>query len=248
MTTKEWLKRWGLVSACFLLGSVLLLLAAWPFLRYVILKNDRKQSRLVAPVPDSQFNSQVITHDPQVISDVSVLQNQPIPEMIDESLYYMDLKHWFNDDSQLSFNRLDKQYILDIPKLKISNALVKVGGTDLDNNLIHYATAPFPGERGASIIFGHSVLRQFYDPRENNSRRYMSIFSTIMTLTAGDKIHITSDGVRYTYEVLHSKNVKPDDAYILEQDDSDRFLKLVTCTPEGTYLMRGVVTAKLVYE
>jgi sortase (surface protein transpeptidase) len=39
---------------------------------------------------------------------------------------------------------------------------------------------------------------------------------------------------------------KPTDVYILNQQYDAARLKLVTCTPEGTYLRRGVVTAQLV--
>jgi LPXTG-site transpeptidase (sortase) family protein len=198
-------------------------------------------------VPAAALTLENTAYSPQIIDDLSSLKN-PQPEILDDSLYFADLANWFTSSEQMTFGRLEKQYILEIPKLNIKNALVKMGGTDLDNNLIQYATTPLPGEKGTPVIFGHSILRQFYDPREKNPRRYMSIFSTIMTLQKGDKIYITSDGVRYTYEVMYNKQVKPDDDYILAQDSSDKFLKLVTCTPEGTYLMRGVVTARLVYE
>lgn len=67
-----------------------------------------------------------------------------------------------------------------------------------------------------------------------------------MTLKAGDEIFVTYDGVKYRYLVQEKTEVQPEDVYILTQHYDVRQLKLVTCTPEGTYLRRGVVTAQLV--
>ncbi len=121
-----------------------------------------------------------------------------------------------------------------------------VGGTDLNSSLIAFKGTALPGNPGSPVIFGHSVLRQFYNPSEKNPRRYNSIFSTIMTLDIGDKIYVTSGGVKYTYAVSLKKEVNPEDVYILTQKYDAKQLKLVTCTPEGTYLRRGVVTAQLI--
>ncbi len=95
------------------------------------------------------------------------------------------------------------------------------------------------------MIFGHSVLRQFYNPKVTNPRRYISIFSYIMTLKKGDEIIVKDDAISYTYVVTAKTEVKPDDRYILEQQRNIRELKLITCVPEGTFLRRGVITAQL---
>ena len=67
-----------------------------------------------------------------------------------------------------------------------------------------------------------------------------------MTLKTGDEIYVTYDNVKYTYVVQEKTEVKPTDVYILSQKYDAQSLKLVTCTPEGTYLRRGVITAQLV--
>jgi len=67
-----------------------------------------------------------------------------------------------------------------------------------------------------------------------------------MTLKNGDEIFVTYDGIKYRYLVQEKTEVQPEDVYILTQQYDARQLKLVTCTPEGTYLRRGVVTAQLV--
>lgn len=227
----------------YLVGS-----AVVPIITAYVNEDSSKMAQLAAPIPQEQ----VMDVTPLVVTQSNVLGSETTEvEIVDEELDYTNLSNWFSGGN-LPQLQTDVQkpamteFILDIPKLNIENAVVAVGGTDLNKSLISYAGTAFPGEPGAPVIFGHSVLRQFYNPSVKNPRRYNSIFSTIMTLKAGDEIYVTADGVRYTYVVNGKTEVKPEDVYILTQKYDARQLKLVTCTPEGTYLRRGVVTAQLV--
>lgn len=235
----------------YLVGS-----AIFPILAgFLASKTWLASDTLKAPIPQEQVmdvTPLVITQAPQVQArEESVTQAFTGPEILDEELDYTNLSNWFTETlpelaaAQQDANK-SKTYVLDIPKLNIANAVVTVGGTDLDKSLIAYPGTAYPGDAGAPVIFGHSVLRQFYNPSEKNPRRYNSIFSTIMTLKQGDIIYVTHEGVRFTYMVQEKKEVKPEDVYILTQHYDSRQLKLVTCTPEGTYLRRGVITASLV--
>ena len=116
-----------------------------------------------------------------------------------------------------------------------------IGGRDLDKSLIHYGGTANPGEVGNPVIFGHSILPQFYDP-EN----YISIFSLLPTLRPGDEIMVKFDGIIYTYQVTDYYEVSPDEIDILEQRFDKKELTLVTCVPPGTYLRRGIIKAQLV--
>ncbi len=169
------------------------------------------------------------------------------PTIINRELDYTNLSNWF---PTLSIPEVDEskspEYIIDIPSLDIQNARVKLGGSNLDKSLIQYPGTAMPGQVGEPVIFGHSILRQFYNPSEKNPRRYISIFSKIMTLSKGDKIYITFDNVKYTYVVKQKRVVKPEDTSILEQVYNSRGLRLITCTPEGTTLERGIVDAEIV--
>ena len=160
------------------------------------------------------------------------------------------MSNWFDEQSDdfASLNYEVEEYRLDIPSLNVSNTKVRVGGSDLNKSLIQYPGTALPGEPGAPVIFGHSVLRQFYNPSEKNPRRYSSIFSKIMTLKNGDKIYLTYNNVKYTYQVQSNTEVQPTDTFILAQRYDVRQLKLVTCVPEGTVLRRGIVIAQLVKE
>lgn len=135
---------------------------------------------------------------------------------------------------------ITKQYLFSIPKLGIKDAKVLIGSDDLSKSLIHYGGSSLPGEYGNAVIFGHSVLPQFFDPK-----KYMTIFSTLHTLRIGDVIEIVSDGVAYKYSIFDFKIVDPTEVSVLEQTYDDSYLTVITCTPPGTYWKRLVVIAKI---
>jgi len=119
-------------------------------------------------------------------------------------------------------------YNISISKLKIKDAIVAIGGEDLSKSLIQYPGTALPGKRGNSVIFGHSVLPIFYNPKD-----YISIFSTLPTLKIGDDILINYDNISFKYRVESMFEVYPTDIQVLQQDNSDSFLTLVTCVPPG---------------
>jgi LPXTG-site transpeptidase (sortase) family protein len=243
--------RWGafvlpllfIAVGLFLVGNAVL-----PIMRYYLENSAVAQAaRLTSPIPEGE----VIDVNPVVIAHSAVAEEKvpSEPKILDTQLDFTNLSNWFSADvvAKLKTQRVgDDEYVIDIPEVKIEGARVVIGGVDLNESLIAYPGTALPGELGAPVVFGHSVLRQFYYPSEKNPRRYTSIFSYIMTLKKGDPIYVTHKGVKYTYVVTDKSEVKPEDVYILSQRYDSRQLKLVTCVPEGTYLRRGVVTAQLV--
>jgi len=153
-------------------------------------------------------------------------------EELTKSADYTKASNWFPQDPDVSKDSFSSSrvsyYTLSIPSLNIKSATVGIGGEDLSENLIQYPGTANPGKRGNSVIFGHSILPQFYNP-EN----YLSIFSLLPTLSRGDEINISYDGVSYKYEVEDMFEVSPRDIQILEQNTNDSFITLVTCTPPG---------------
>lgn len=131
-------------------------------------------------------------------------------------------------------------YTLSIPELKIENAIVEIGGEDLKQSLIQYEGTAFPGQFGNTVIFGHSVLPQFFNPKN-----YLTIFSTLPTLEVGNEVLVDFDGVHYQYLVKEMVEVEPEDISILEQRYDNSCLTLITCVPPGTYLKRLAVYACL---
>lgn len=134
-------------------------------------------------------------------------------------------------------------FTVSIPKLRIQSASVAIGGEDLEDSLIQYPGTGLPGRVGNAVIFGHSILPQFFDPKN-----YLAIFSTLHTLQEGDLVQIAYDGANYTYQVETKFEVRPTDLEILRQSQNDSYVTLVTCTPPGHPLKpkRLIVRAKLV--
>lgn len=214
------------------LGSLLIGSVAGPIFGYLFITAPRLQ-------PNTGLISPVVSTRKNLISPLtSEVLAAPI---VYQELDYRKPENWF-PGAQFPTPSQSKitHYNLSIPKLGITNAVVEIAGSDLEKSLIHYPGTANPGEFGSPVVFGHSILRQFYNPKN-----YISIFSTIMTLMQGDEITINFDGVEYTYRVIDKLEVKPTDVQILEQRYDGRFLKLVTCVPEGTYLRRGIVIAEL---
>lgn len=252
-----------LPTILLLMGIALVGSATYPILAYYVGDFSNNMTELKAPIPPEQLLDSTplalnSTFDDEPGGFGTVLASEDTePVMLDTALDYTNLSNWFEGGIETdgltpagSQGQAQSvvEYLVDIPKVNVKSAKVIVGGTDLNRSLIQYPGTALPGQPGAPVIFGHSVLRQFYSPLETNPRRYTSIFSYIMTLVPGDRIHITHENVRYTYVVQSKTEVKPTDTYILSQQYDSRQLKLVTCVPEGTYLRRGVITAQLVRE
>ena len=157
---------------------------------------------------------------------------------------YTKLGSWFNTDEDKDFITQNvKYYTLTVPKLKIDGATVTIGSEDLSGSLIQYPGTALPGKVGNAVVFGHSILPQYFNPKN-----YLSIFSTLPVLKKGDEIFADYDGISYKYEVTDMFEVKPTDIQILEQSKAGSYLSLVTCTPPGHPLKpkRLIVRAKLV--
>lgn len=202
-------------------GVVILAYVFLPILSYDV--GSRKFADYVSPVPRDEVSPQV--------------QNQ--------NYDYTKASNWFDGGAksdQFESSNIG-YYTISIPKLKIDSATVSIGGEDLSKSLIQYPGTALPGKRGNSVIFGHSILPQFYNPKD-----YLSIFSTLPTLEKGDKVSVGYDGVTYNYIIEDKVEVSPTDLQVLEQDQSDSFLTLVTCVPPGHPLKprRLVVRARII--
>lgn len=178
--------------------------------------------------PIASYESMARQKYPTLLSPITEQKDNVSLEDVD----YTKASNWFADGAKRSDfvgqNSNVTHYTLTIPKLNIKNATVALGGEDLSENLIQYpGTAP-PGKTGNSVVFGHSILPLFYNPED-----YMAIFSTLSTLEKGDEIKINYDGVLYTYKVESMFEVLPTELEVLEQNKSDSFISLITCSPPG---------------
>lgn len=222
-------------------GASLIISVGYPIASYelTIAKNSQR-TRFISPVPKSS-----IAESKGIFSPISTNSTQALavqPENQNSTVNYSNIVTWFNFSKPQTFLSPSKitHYTLSIPRLRIKDATVTIGGDDLNTSLIHYGGTAYPGEAGNPVIFGHSVLPQFYNPNS-----YRSIFSLIPTLDNNDEILINYDGISYKYIVYDYFEVSPDEIDILEQRYNQKDLTLVTCTPPGTYWRRGIIKARL---
>lgn len=215
-------RHWLLGGSLLLVGIGVLLWTVGPIIHYQLLLAPSIGLRTyVSPVPRT------------AVLGVAGTQSEDS---------FQDANSWFPAAAadMVELPRVNS-YSLSIPKLGIEEANVRIDSDDLSKSLVHWHGTVAPGLHGKSVIFGHSVLPQFFNP-EN----YMAIFSTLHTLDLEDTILVDYDGVQYQYEVVDMFEVQPTEVSVLDQDYSDAYLTLITCTPPGTYLRRLVVQSKLV--
>lgn len=160
------------------------------------------------------------------------------------NLDYTRASNWFtNGKEKNDFSKTKvKYYQISVPALGIKDATVSIGGEDLAESLIQYPGTSHPGKIGNAVIFGHSILPYFFDPKD-----YLAIFSTLPNLRNGNTIFIEYDGITYKYIVESAFEATPEDLQILEQSRADSYITLVTCTPPGhpSKPKRLIVRAKL---
>jgi len=190
---------------CGIFGLTILIASIWPIVEYQLTK-ARTYATLLSPL---------------IIQDK--VNNKG-------NIDFTKASNWFPEASgNKDFNHSKVAfYTISIPKLKIENAVVSIGGEDLSKNLVQYPGTALPGKNGNAAIFGHSILPIFYNPKN-----YMAIFSTLPTLKKGDDILVNFDGISYKFKVEELFEILPTDIQILQQDTTDSFLTLVTCVPPG---------------
>lgn len=150
----------------------------------------------------------------------------PVPE---KEIDYTNAANWFpSSNIQADANSNVRYYTISVPKLGIKDATVSMGGEDLSEFLIQYPGTAQPGKRGNTVVFGHSVLPQFFNPTD-----YLTVFSTLPTLHKGDTINVDYDGVSYSYKIYDMVEVLPTNLEVLSQDTAGSTISLVTCVPPG---------------
>ena len=155
---------------------------------------------------------------------------------------YENAKNWFpayHPDQKYGGIKTEN-YFLSIPSLKITDALVSTKDNDLSSHLVNYQGTSVPPNKGNAVVFGHSTLPQLY-----NQKDYKTIFANVYTLKVGDEINVKIENLIYNYKITNITVVDANDTSIFEQDYSDSFLTLVTCTPPGTTWKRLIVKSVL---
>ena len=190
-------RKKGLALIMFSVGSFLLLSALVPIVSFS-LKHSRNLNQIISPLSNSFYNQDTVLGQADV--DYTHLQN-----------WFVDKSNDSNGQGSNLVSSNPLVYSLSIPKLKIDNAQVVIGGEDLKKSLIHYPNTALPGQLGSGVIFGHSVLPQFFNPKS-----YITIFSTLFKLNQGYEIFVNYDNINYKYIVEQMYEVTPSDLTVLQ--------------------------------
>jgi len=238
VTTKNWApsslsyrQKKMIAGIFFALGIFLFSSAVLPIVQFQV-EYSSKFGQIINPLSSRYYNT-----SGGVLGEVSGAD-------------YTQLSNWFITDNHTDTNpslspptstNTAQTYKISIPKLNIVDAQVTLGSMDLKKSLIQYPQTSLPGQLGNGVVFGHSVLPQFFNPKS-----YITIFSTLYRLKQGDEIFIDYDNIRYRYLVEEMYEVQPTDLSVLEQRFDGRYFTFITCSPPGTYLRRLVIRTRIV--
>jgi len=216
----------------FLTGALIVIYVFFPLLSWQI---------YFAPVFASQSIAEPIPQNTVVSgSTISSLIADASNSLLGAD--YTNAQNWFPD---FKFQRSGAprvlNYTISIPKLKINNLVVSTVDNELAKHLVNYDGTAIPPDKGNAVIFGHSTLPQLYDAKD-----YKTVFTFLYQLSSGDEIDVNAASVTYKYKVESVTVVDPSNTSVLQQDYSDSFLTLVTCTPPGTIWKRLIVKSRLV--
>ncbi|MBI3888144.1 sortase [Candidatus Microgenomates bacterium] len=202
----------------FAVGLFLIFQAIWPVMGWYLFVMPGFSEKIISPLA---------TTFPPLVRAVETDSYQP--------------NSWFSNTSKslATVGTSLRSYKISIPKLKINNANVEIGG-DLKTSLVAWPTSALPGTWGNNIIFGHSELPQFATPSN-----YSGIFTHLMELENGDSIFVDYDGVKYQYKVVDKNVIEPTDISVLEQRYDSSYVTLITCVPPGTIWKRGIIKAQI---
>lgn len=122
--------------------------------------------------------------------------------------------------------------VVEIPKIKVKLPIFY--GTTQGNLIVGAGqiegTTPI-GEVGNTGISAH------------RSYTYGHQFNRLDELQDGDEIHITTESGSYVYRVYKTLLVEPTDTFVLNRNNRDRVLTLVTCDPIHNSTHRLIVHA-----
>ncbi|MCR4324595.1 MAG: sortase [Candidatus Curtissbacteria bacterium] len=216
-------RAFALIISAF--GLFAIVFAVWPYLAWQFVTLPKLTKGVEhAPVPQSQ-----------VLADQSFLSENVQVAKDEDGFSYFTTNY-------VPTGEKPDEFSLTIPKLKISEAKVKVDSLKFYEQLSHFPGSALPGELGNSFITGHSVLPQFNDP-EN----YRTIFTKLPELEVGDDVYVEIEGQHLHFVVQYAKVVDPHDVSVLAPiSQRGHNLTLMTCVPPGTSIKRLVVITSLI--
>ena len=79
----------------------------------------------------------------------------------------------------------------------------------------------------------------------HRSHTFGRFFNRLDEVGLGDEIIIISNGEEYKYKVFNKVVVEPTDLSVLQRNNKDRIVTLITCTPIKTATHRLIIQGKI---
>lgn len=158
-------------------------------------------------------------------------QDGPDPTIMEEGF-----RDEVASDSALSMKSGPENVIgtIEIPSIDSSQLLLEgSSAAELRYGAGHVTGTAMPGEAGNCAVAGH------------RNYTFGSYFSRLDEVKPGDKIRVEFEGTAYTYVMEDSITVLPTDTSVLDQDESQKRITLITCTPKGSNTHRLIVRGRL---
>lgn len=151
----------------------------------------------------------------------------------------------FSGIKTFSVNKSDTRLI--IPKINVDAPIVfpekfdeKAILKDLNKGTVWYSNSVLPGQKGTSVILGHSANEK------TPKLPYMNIFTRLDELKAGDQIIIRTNGKNYVFRVNSQMIFSPEGQEPNFALSNGANIILVTCWPDGRPWKRLGVSASLI--
>ncbi len=124
----------------------------------------------------------------------------------------------------------------------VESGIEKVYREALNSALAHFEGTglPISEVNNNIVIYGHSAGGDYY----SRTHDVAAAFSKLSDIKIGDEIKIDMEGKTYTYRVVKTKIVKPDDISIINGTKGKETLTLFTCYPNGNNSKRFVAVAR----
>lgn len=109
--------------------------------------------------------------------------------------------------------------------------------TELNEGVVYFPGSALPGEKGETILLGHSA------PANWPKIKFDWIFNDLSKLEPGDIITVYFDGKKYEYKVIKN-NIIGRGEDTLKDSANNNVLTLMSCWPPGKDSKRIAITAE----
>lgn len=151
-----------------------------------------------------------------------------------------------NEESNSFTGKTTKENSIEISSIGIMAPIVIPGGdtnTEIYNALkygvVHFPNSPFPGERGVSILLGHSSPPGW--PRID----YEWVFTEVQDLKKGDEIEVYFNGELFVYTIIEQIFLEVGEQ-VPNYYSNEKEIILISCWPPGRNIkrigIRGLLT------